>query len=72
MAYQVGQDIGELRAQIDSLTAQVDRLSKQMEVLNGVLNKGRGVQFALLLVPGLVGVVVTVLGYFGVKLTIGS
>jgi hypothetical protein len=72
MEDRINQDIGELRAHIDNLTAQVDRLSKQMEVLNGVLNKGRGVQFALLLVPGVVGVVVTVLGYFGVRLTIGS
>ena len=72
MAYQVGQDIGELRAQIDTLAAQVDRLSKQVEVLNAVLNKGRGVQFALLLIPGVVGVVVTVLGYFGIKFSIGS
>lgn len=72
MTYQVGQDIGELRSQVDTLAAQVDRLSKQVEVLNAILNKGKGVQFALLLVPGLVGVVVTVLGYFGVKLTIGS
>ena len=72
MAYQVGQDIGELRAQVDLLAAQVDKLSKQVEVLNAILNKGRGVQFALLLVPGLVGVAVTVLGYFGIKLTIGS
>lgn len=72
MGYEVGQDIGELRANIESLSQQVDRLSKQVEVLNGVLNKGRGVQFALLLIPGVVGVVVTVLGYFGIKLTIGG
>ena len=72
MEYKINQDIGELRAHIDNLTAQVDRLSKQMEVLNSVLNKGRGVQFALLMIPGLVGVAVTVLGYFGVKLTLGG
>lgn len=68
----IHQDIGELRANIESLSTQLDRLSAQVEVLNGVLNKGKGVQFALLLIPGLVGVVVTVLGYFGIKLTIGS
>ena len=68
----IHQDIGELRANIESLSTQLDRLSAQVEVLNGVLNKGKGVQFVLLLIPGLVGVVVTVLGYFGIKLTIGS
>jgi len=72
MAYEIGQDIGRLKADIESLAEQVDRLSKQVETLNAVLNKGRGVQFTLLLIPGLVGVVVTVLGYFGIKLTLGT
>lgn len=72
MAYEIGQDIGKLKSDIASLAEQVDKLSRQVETLNAVLNKGRGVQFALLLIPGVVGVVVTVLGYFGIKFSIGS
>lgn len=72
MGYEIGQDVGQLKAQIDTLAQQVDRLSKQVEVLNGVLNKGKGVQFALLTIPGVLGFFVAVLGYFGVKLTIGQ
>jgi hypothetical protein len=72
MAYEVGQDIGKLKSDISNLAEQVNKLTSQVEALNAVLNKGRGVQFALLLVPGVIGVVVTILGYFGIKLTIGG
>lgn len=68
----INQDIGMLRAQVESLTSQVDRLAAQVEVLNGVLHKGKGVQFALLMIPGVAGVIVAILGYFGIKLTIGQ
>jgi hypothetical protein len=72
MAYNVGRDIGKLESDIESLAEQVAKLSTQVEALNAVLNKGRGVQFALLLIPGFIGVAVTILGYFGIKLTIGG
>lgn len=72
MGYEIGQDVGQLKAQIDTLAQQVQKLTEQMETLNGVLNKGKGVQFALLTIPGVLGFFVAVLGYFGVKLTIGQ
>lgn len=72
MAYEIGHDIGQLRAEIDGLAGQVDKLSKQVETLNAVLNKGRGVQFALLTMPGVLGFFVAALGYFGIRLTVGQ
>lgn len=64
-------DVGELDGKLRALTAQVDRLSTQVEQLNAVLNKGKGVQYALLMIPAAIGIVTGVLGYFGIKLTIG-
>jgi len=64
-------DVGELDGKLAALTAQVDRLSTQVEVLNKVLHQGKGVQYALLLIPGTIGILTGVAGYFGIKFTIG-
>lgn len=64
-------DVGELDGKLAALTAQVDRLSTQVEVLNRVLHQGKGVQYALLLIPGTIGILTGVAGYFGIRFTIG-
>lgn len=65
-------DVGHLQGQLKSLTDQVDRLSTQVEMLNRVLHQGKGVQYALLLIPGTIGILTGVMGYFGIKLTVGQ
>jgi hypothetical protein len=41
-------------------------------MLNRVLHQGKGVQYALLLIPGTIGILTGVMGYFGIKLTVGQ
>lgn len=65
-------NVGQLEGQLKSLTDQVDRLSTQVEMLNRVLHQGKGVQYALLLIPGTIGILTGVMGYFGIKLTVGQ
>jgi len=65
-------NVGQLEGQLKSLTDQVDRLSTQVEMLNRVLHQGKGVQYALLLIPGTIGILTGIMGYFGIKLTVGQ
>jgi hypothetical protein len=63
--------VGELEGTVNSLSQQVDKLTKQVEALTALLNQGKGARYLLLIIPPLIGVGGAMLGYFGVKLTIG-
>lgn len=64
-------DVGKLDGQMKALAIQVDRLAHQVEALNAVLNQGRGARMILLILPALIGLTTGILGYFGVKFTVG-
>jgi len=64
-------DVGELRGTVAALHAEVTKLREQVENLNAVLNQGKGAKWLMLLIPSTIGVMAAMLGYFGVKLSIG-
>ena len=63
--------VGELEGTVTSLSQKVDKLTLQVETLTALLNQGKGARWLLLLLPPTIGVIGALLGYFGVKLTIG-
>ena len=65
-------DVGELRGTVSALSAEVTKLREQVENLNAVLNQGKGARWLMLLIPSTIGVMGAMLGYFGVKLSIGQ
>jgi|688.fasta_scaffold12513_7 hypothetical protein len=64
-------DVGELRGTVSALSAEVTKLREQVENLTAVLNQGKGAKWLVLLIPSTIGVMGALLGYFGVKLSVG-
>jgi hypothetical protein len=64
-------DVGELRGTVTALSAEVTKLREQVENLTAILNQGKGARWLIFLVPSTIGVMGALLGYFGVKLSVG-
>jgi hypothetical protein len=64
-------DVGELRGTVTALHSEVTKLREQVENLNAVLNQGKGAKWLMLLIPSTIGVMAAMLGYFGIKLSVG-
>ncbi len=64
-------DVGELRGTVSALSAEVTKLREQVENLTAILNQGKGAKWLVLLIPSTIGVMGALLGYFGVKLSVG-
>jgi hypothetical protein len=59
-------EVGELQATVAILTSEVTTLRKQVEDLVAILNQGKGAKYMIFMVPAFVGLMSSVLGYFGV------
>lgn len=64
-------EVGELRGTVTALSGEVTKLREQVETLTAILNQGKGAKYLLFVLPSVVGVVSGVLGYFGLKFTVG-
>ena len=64
-------DVGELRGTVAALSAEVTKLREQVETLTAVLNQGKGAKYLLFILPSVIGVLSGLLGYFGIKFTVG-
>jgi hypothetical protein len=70
-AAELHREVGELKGTVTALSGEVSKLREQVEMLTAILNQGKGAKWLLILLPSLVGVAGALLGYFGVKLTVG-
>lgn len=70
-ASELHREVGELRGTVTALSAQVEKLSNQVETLTAILNQGKGAKWLIFILPSVIGVAGAMLGYFGVKLSIG-
>ena len=64
-------DVGELRGTVTALAAEVTKLREQVEALTAILNQGKGAKWLVLLIPSSIGILGAMLGYFGIRLTVG-
>jgi hypothetical protein len=71
-------DFGQLQGTVASLTgevkdlkAEVKELKETVTELTALLNQAKGAKYVIFLVPGIVGSIAAVLGYFGLKTLIG-
>ena len=62
----------ELKGKFESLSSSVDKLTKQVEILTAALNQNKGAYMAVLAVPAIIGGIFGVLGYFGIKMSVGN
>ena len=63
--------VGELEGTVKSLNQKVDKLTEQVETLTAILNQGKGAKWLIFILPSAIGVAGALLGYFGVKLSVG-
>jgi hypothetical protein len=63
--------VGELEGTVKSLEGKVEKLTTQVEALTAILNQGKGAKWLVLLIPSTIGVMGALLGYFGIKLSVG-
>ena len=71
-------DFGQLQGTVSSLTGEVKDLKLEVEELKetvteltALLNQAKGAKYVIFLVPGIVGTIASVLGYFGLKAIVG-
>lgn len=64
-------EVGELRGTVMALSGEVTKLREQVEALTAILNQGKGAKWLIFILPSAIGVAGAMLGYFGVKLSIG-
>jgi hypothetical protein len=71
-------DFGQLQGTVASLTGEVKDLKLEVKELKdtvteltALLNQAKGAKYAIFLVPGIVGTIASVLGYFGLKAIVG-
>ena len=71
-------DFGQLQGTVASLTGEVKDLKSEVKELKetvteltALLNQAKGAKYVIFLVPGIVGTIASVLGYFGLKTLIG-
>ena len=65
------QDFGELKGKFTSLEDAVEKLTGNVEELTAVLNQARGAKYVIFTIPAIVGAIVSVLAFFGLRATIG-
>lgn len=63
--------VGELEGTVKSLNQKVEKLTEQVETLTAILNQGKGAKWLIFVLPSVIGIAGAMLGYFGVKFTIG-
>ncbi len=66
------QDVGHLEGKLDSLEKSVENLTDKVEGLTAVLNQARGAKYVIFTIPAIVGAVVSVLAFFGMRATFGG
>ncbi|NBW13549.1 MAG: hypothetical protein EBR82_36640 [Caulobacteraceae bacterium] len=71
-------DFGQLQGTVASLTGEVKDLKLEVKELastvtelTALLNQARGAKYIIFLVPGFVGALAAVIGYFGLKAWVG-
>ena len=71
-------DFGQLQGTVASLTGEVKDLKLEVKELKetvteltALLNQAKGAKYVIFLVPGIVGTIASVLGYFGLKAIVG-
>jgi prefoldin subunit 5 len=71
-------DFGQLQGTVSSLTGEVKDLKMEIKELKetvteltAMLNQAKGAKYVIFLVPGIVGTIASVLGYFGLKALVG-
>ena len=71
-------DFGQLQGTVSSLTGEVKDLKMEVKELKetvteltALLNQAKGAKYVIFLVPGIVGTIASVLGYFGLKAIVG-
>ena len=71
-------DFGQLQGTVSSLTGEVKDLKMEIKELKetvteltAMLNQAKGAKYVIFLVPGIVGTIASVLGYFGLKAIVG-
>ena len=72
-------DFGQLQGTVSSLTGEVKDLKMEVKELKetvteltALLNQAKGAKYVIFLVPGIVGTIAAVLGYFGLKAIVGQ
>lgn len=65
------QEFGNLESDVKHLSGAVEKLTNKVEELTAVLNQARGAKYVIFIVPAIVGAIVSVGAFFGLKLTFG-
>ena len=71
VAAELHREVGELKGTVTALHNEVERLREQVEMLTALLNQGKGAKWLIFVMPAVIGVLGALLGYFGVKITLG-
>ena len=76
--FDLHRDFGQLQGTASSLTgevkdlkAEVKELKETVTELTALLNQAKGAKYVIFLVPGIVGAIAAVFGYFGLKAFLG-
>lgn len=64
-------EVGELKGTVTALSGEVTKLREQVEMLTAILNQGKGAKWLIFILPSVIGVAGAMLGYFGVKFSVG-
>lgn len=66
------QDVGHLEGKLESLEKSVENLTDKVEDLTAVLNQARGAKYVIFTIPAIVGAIMSVLTFFGLRMTFGG
>lgn len=65
------QDLGALQSTVSANSDEIRELRKEVKELTAVLNQARGARYVIFTVPAIVGAFVSVLAFFGLRMTFG-